>query len=483
MRKILLIILFGTIMVPEAFAQTFSVVAPNSNGYEIYYEVIDASHVAVTRPSSNQPYVVIDTLVNNWPQCLPIPIPDSVSYQGVTYCVSRINDFAFANVGHTPTSVLYSSFFPSLNVILPASISHIGTSAFCGNEFVSLYFKGNNLPVYSSNSFDSIVNLNIAVPCGTNISYWENIFDVLSQGQGAIFQSHLLLINDISTNEMGTITVLDTLWGMVSDEPYPYLSVIEAECEKTSLTLCATPREDYHFDHWSNGSTQCTTTVTLPYNTPLIAYFAANSMEYTLAVTSSDSTLGYTLGGGEYQYGDTAVITAIASEHYHFTHWSDGNSDNPRQYAVMQNDTLIAYFAIDTHTVNVTSCDITMGRVIGGGEFEYGAPCSISAEAYSGYVFSQWSNGATYNPYTFAVMEDTELTAIFVAEGDVGVDDIETDGIHIYSIDGHILVNGTIDEVRIFDIVGRNIRNEALPAGVYMVKIGNHPARKVVVIR
>ena len=206
-------------------------------------------------------------------------------------------------------------------------------------------------------------------------------------------------------------------------------------------------------------------------------------MEYTLAVTSSDSTLGYTLGGGEYQYGDTAVITAIASEHYHFTHWSDGNSDNPRQYAVMQNDTLIAYFAIDTHTVNVTSCDITMGRVIGGGEFEYGAPCSISAEAYSGYVFSQWSNGATYNPYTFAVMEDTELTAIFVAEGDVGVDDIETDGIHIYSIDGHILVNGTIDEVRIFDIVGRNIRNEALPAGVYMVKIGNHPARKVVVIR
>ena len=57
------------------------------------------------------------------------------------------------------------------------------------------------------------------------------------------------------------------------------------------------------------------------------------------------------------------------------------------------------------------------------------------------------------------------------------------DGIHIYSIDGHILVNGTTDEVRVFDMVGRNVRNEALPAGVYMVKIGNHPARKVVVIR
>ena len=33
-----------------SWAQTFSAVAPNGNGYEIYYEVIDASHVGVVRP-------------------------------------------------------------------------------------------------------------------------------------------------------------------------------------------------------------------------------------------------------------------------------------------------------------------------------------------------------------------------------------------------------------------------------------------------
>lgn len=59
------------------------------------------------------------------------------------------------------------------------------------------------------------------------------------------------------------------------------------------------------------------------------------------------------------------------------------------------------------------------GNVEGGGEFEYGTPCTITATAYSGYRFVRWSNGVTYNPYTFAVTTDMELTAIFVEEGSI----------------------------------------------------------------
>lgn len=64
-----------------------------------------------------------------------------------------------------------------------------------------------------------------------------------------------------------------------------------------------------------------------------------------------------------------------------------------------------------------------------------------------------------------------------------GISNTETDGISIYSEGGHIVVEGTTDVVRVFDMVGRSVYNEALPAGVYMVKVGNYPARKVVVIR
>ena len=64
-----------------------------------------------------------------------------------------------------------------------------------------------------------------------------------------------------------------------------------------------------------------------------------------------------------------------------------------------------------------------------------------------------------------------------------GIYNIDADGISIRSESGRIVVNGTTDEVRVLDMVGRIIRNEALPTGVYMVKIGNRPARKVVVIK
>ena len=52
------------------------------------------------------------------------------------------------------------------------------------------------------------------------------------------------------------------------------------------------------------------------------------------------------------------------------------------------------------------------------------------------------------------------------------------------------MVEGADGEtVHIFDMMGREIQafkhssNQALPTGVYMVKVGNHPARKVAVIR
>ncbi|MBP5548394.1 MAG: T9SS type A sorting domain-containing protein, partial [Bacteroidales bacterium] len=66
----------------------------------------------------------------------------------------------------------------------------------------------------------------------------------------------------------------------------------------------------------------------------------------------------------------------------------------------------------------------------------------------------------------------------------VGIEDVESDGIKVYSLGGRILVDGADgEEVHIFDMMGRTIHNEALPTGIYMVKVGNHPARKVAVIR
>lgn len=65
-----------------------------------------------------------------------------------------------------------------------------------------------------------------------------------------------------------------------------------------------------------------------------------------------------------------------------------------------------------------------------------------------------------------------------------GIDDAEDDGIRVWTEDGQIKVEGADGLIlHVFDMEGRQIANNNIPSGVYLVKIGSYPARKVVVIR
>ena len=119
----------------------------------------------------------------------------------------------------------------------------------------------------------------------------------------------------------------------------------------------------------------------------------------------------------------------------------------------------------------------------------YGTPATVTATAYSGYQFVRWSNGDTYNPYTFAVLQDTTLVAIFEAETQ-GIDDVIADAVNVYTLGGQIVVETNLkDEIGIYDIVGRkvdggrNTRFDVPASGVYLVKIGTMPTQKVVVVK
>lgn len=353
-----------------------------------------------------------------------------------------------------------------------------------------------------------------------------------------------------------TLSVDSSIHGTVSGAgEYNYLS---------ERTISANANYGYHFTMWSDGITDNPRTITLTQDTTFIAMFDNN--QYTLTVLSSNSTFGLVMGGGVYDYLDVATLETFSEEHYHFVRWSDGNTDTPRHYIVTGNDTLIALFVIDTHIVNVHSNDIARGMVEASGtEFEYGKPCTLTATAYTGYTFAGWSNGVTANPYTFAVLSDVELTALFVAEGDevymVNVEtsdptmgsvsgggqriegdtmtiraianngyrfvrwndndtndirtiivtsdityiayfesttqrigDVELLNSHVYSCQGQIIVEGADGIiVTLYDINGRMLatkqdygtalRFHAPASGIYMIKIGNHSARKVVVIK
>ena len=72
----------------------------------------------------------------------------------------------------------------------------------------------------------------------------------------------------------------------------------------------------------------------------------------------------------------------------------------------------------------------------------------------------------------------------YVEDCNLGIGDPDVENINIYTLGGRIIVEGAEGEtVRIFDITGRSVLNEALHTGVYIVKVGDRPARKVVVMK
>lgn len=258
----------------------------------------------------------------------------------------------------------------------------------------------------------------------------------------------------------------------------------------SNRTITATPTYGHHFTYWNDGVTENPRTITLTQDTSFTAHFAPN--QYNLTVNAGEH--GTATGSGTYNFGDTITIQAFPDDHYHFIRWNDGNTENPRQYRIEDDITLTAFFAIDTYTVVVVSSDIIRGMVEASGtEFVYGTPCTVTATAYTGYTFAGWSNGITANPYTFAVISDVELTAIFVPEDSVGVGNVEALNVRVYANKGQIVIEDAEgNDVTLYDLTGRilatrrdewqMLRFDVPASGVYLVKVGDHTVRKVVVM-
>lgn len=140
--------------------------------------------------------------------------------------------------------------------------------------------------------------------------------------------------------------------------------------------------------------------------------------------------------------------------------------------------------------VVVQSANEQFGSVSGGGIYPLNTSVTLTAVPYDGYIFQRWSNGRTTNPMSFVVDDDTVVTAYFIQEqNDIG--NVIGDQVKISTEDGCLSVWGTTEDVRVYDMMGRLVlatkgseeKMHVPISGVYMVKVGGYPARKVVVIR
>ena len=157
--------------------------------------------------------------------------------------------------------------------------------------------------------------------------------------------------------------------------------------------------------------------------TALLALLLIPVLAVTLLAGCTKQTYTVTVvngtGGGEYEAGENCTVTATVPDGQQFVRWTvDGeevSTANPYTFEVTQDVTVTAVLTgasvpADTYTVTVVGGT-------GGGEYEEGETCTVTATVPSGRQFVRWLiNGeeASASPsYTFTVTQDVIVTAEF----------------------------------------------------------------------
>lgn len=386
-----------------------------------------------------------------------ITIPDSVTFIG-TYAFQRCSGLT--------------------NITIGGGVDTISGYVFDGcTHLANIYMRRTVPPSVQSNTFVNVPsNANLHVPCGAGSSY-----------QSAAYWNQFNIIEEF----IYTFSVYsaDTTRGMVNVVNTPNCSNLQAEVQ-------AVPNEGYIFSCWSNGVTDNPYSFIVTSDVELIAIFR----QPTVTVCSNDTAMGTALVNGSDSVsvlcGDTVTLMATANNGYGFVQWNDGDTNSARNVLVDKDMDFVAYFA-PMYTVIVGSNDTTMGIATVDGLTSVsvinGDTVVLTAIPHTGYSFLHWSDNNADATRTIAVTSDTTFIAYF--ERVEGVDELEKDEpiVSISVTDGHIHVclNGQpVDELRVYDLMGREVyrathtnQTPAFKSGVYLVKVGDYAARRVVVIK
>ena len=107
-----------------------------------------------------------------------------------------------------------------------------------------------------------------------------------------------------------------------------------------TVILTAKPNEGYYFSQWSDGVVDNPRTFIITQDTTFAAEFTINTYE----VIINENEYGTTIGAGVYNYGDEVTLIATPHDGFSFSKWSNGVTDNPYIFIIMDNVTLSVEF-------------------------------------------------------------------------------------------------------------------------------------------
>lgn len=271
---------------------------------------------------------------------------------------------------------------PSGNLIIPGSVMHngikwnieyISTYAFYGCTGLSSVSISDSISSIGAGAFSNCTNLTSAIIGNGVTTIGSNAF------------GNCQSVGSITIYNMNCAANANSFYGVSAN------ATVNVPCGTAATYAAATG--------WSQFNN-----------------FTEMAAQYTATVSSSNNTMGTASANS---CGN--VVTATANSGYHFDHWSDDNTENPRTLSLTSNIALTAYFAPNQYTVSVTASG--NGTAEGTDTVDYLGEAVLTATPATGYTFKGWKkrqNNAwstdyysTANPLTLQVTEDMQFLAVF----------------------------------------------------------------------
>lgn len=453
-----------------------------------------------------------------------ISIPSSVTSIGnnaFTYCsgltsisipnsVTSIGYFAFSNCSGL-VSVNISNFITTLenftfagcsnlaSVTIPNGITTLGHAVFAGCSNLTSVIVPNSVDSMGNGVFENCSALTSAVLPNDLTSISENTFYGCTELTSIVLPDSINTIGSYSfynCSNLGSIVVPNNVTEIRS---YAFkncsgMTSVTIGREVTSIGVsafenCSSLNEIIslaavapYMPNNAFSGIPSSVTINIPcgsliyYNSWIYPYGALieDSVGFTLSIWSNDLNLGNVIVINRPTcQNPTAVIFAKPTSSSQFVCWGDGNTENPRTLTLISDTNFTAYFVVDMNdTVYVHDTIIVHDTTY------------ISVHDTTTVIDTLWLTDSIFIHDTIYI-HDTIVT---------DVDEVEAINAKVYTSYRQIVVENTNgNTVWIYDVSGRVLatkNDEDTPlhfdvpsSGAYLVKIGNHPARKVVVIR
>lgn len=192
-----------------------------------------------------------------------------------------------------------------------------------------------------------------------------------------------------------------------------------------TATVSAQANPGYKFSKWLVNGVQVSTARNYSFavtaNRALVAKFKP---VYTMTVSADPPNGGEVEADDFYEPGEIAKLKAKPEPGWCFVNWTQNgtvvSTDPNYTFTVTGNRALVGHFAFG-RMIAASPYPVNGGTVSGGGVYQNGQSVTLTATAFPGYIFLDWTeSGLTVSAdesYTFTTTTNRTLVANFIAAG------------------------------------------------------------------